>query len=105
MAEQRLLDYLRKQRGALTSGPEDVQGGMGDLFRAPPAGAITQPNLPDLALQSRGNAMPQLANPQLGGSMNTPFMGGNLGFEGAYRPTSAQEPPDWNAMLRFKKEF
>jgi hypothetical protein len=40
------------------------------------------------------------------GDLTTPFMGGELGFEGNYlRPQYQGQPPEWGAMLRYRRQF
>lgn len=43
--------------------------------------------------------------PRYSGGVSVPLAGGELGLRGSYSRPDQESPPDWGAMLQFKRRF
>jgi hypothetical protein len=69
-------------------------------LRQLPAGLLQAPPQFNFALESQEN--PYSAVPRLRGSVELP---NGLSFSGSYYRPDRQAPPDWSAMLNFRRQF
>lgn len=69
---------------------------------APPQGAGPQgPNLPEMALRSRGNT----ARPAVSGGYEMPVGEGELSLRGDLYKPNPQARPEWGAQIGYHRKF
>lgn len=57
--------------------------------------------LPQISIENREYGR----SPAVGGSLSAPLFGGQVGIEGSYLKPDQFTPPEWSAMMRYKRQF
>jgi hypothetical protein len=92
--QQRLLRHALRQ-GMSDLARQDQYG----MLETPTASGASYP-LPQIELETRQSNLPRV-----GGSISTPFAGGEFGLSGSYYQPAPAAPADWSTMLRYQRKF